>query len=236
MFWLVPACALPQGATDASDSVDTGCPEHLPECQEDGDPGTELALGQLSGTCPALTEVWRSSEPEAFRNAIDLFNGFDDSLLSEGGTTIWTNENLGGSSKESEVVAFEVLHGCEGADLLATEAELEYSAEGKKGDLLVDVEGHPLLVSVTRGFNYPDPDAGITDEAATELLEKKLTGLQEATQLLVPDHHRALLHVLAYGENDAKSLDSAWAGLDPEISADLLLMVTVTNGDDSALY
>ena len=236
MFWLVLACTPPQGATDASHPADSGCPQQLPDCQESGDTEPDLALGELSGTCPALTDVWRSSEPEAFRNAIDLFNGFDESLLSEGGTTIWTNENLGGSSKESEVVAFEVLYGCEGAELIGTEAELEYSAEGKKGDLLVDVEGHPLLVSVTRGFNYPDPDAGINDEEATELLEKKLTGLHEASDLLVPDHHRALLHVLAYSDKDAESLDSAWAQLDPAVSSDLLLLVTVTDGDDSALY
>ncbi len=223
MLWLLLACTPPKSdpPDSATDSASLRDSEEAP------------ALGALSGDCPALTSVWASTAPGAFQNRIGLTNGFDETLLSEDGTTVWTTENLGGSSEESEVVSFEVLFGCEGADLLATEAQLTYTDEGKKGDLLVEVWGHPLLVSVTRGFNYPDPEGGLTVEAATNLLEKKLSGLDEAEDFLEQEHDRALLHVIAWGDADATALAEAWEGVDQR---DLLLMVTVTDGNDGALY
>ena len=219
MTWLLLACTPAEHVPP--DSADTAP-------QDTGwHPG--LDLGKLSGDCPALTSVWGSAAPSSFQNRIALANGFDETLLSEDGATVWSTENLGGSSEESEVVSFEVLFGCEGAVLLGTEAQLAYSAEGSKGDLLVEVAGHPLLVSVTRGFNYPDPDGGITVEVAAELLEKKFSGLD----LLEQDHERALLHVIAWGDHDATALATAWEEADQR---DLLLLITVTDGDDEALY
>ena len=227
MFWMALACTGPAPVDDTSHTdtalVDTG-----------PDPWTDaLDLGALSGECPLLAHAWTSDEPSLLLTVLDLDSGFDEGLLSTDGATVWEAGNLGGSSAESEVVSMEVLYGCDGATLVATEADIPYTDEGKKGDLYVEAYGNPMLVSVTRAFNYPDPEGGVTPDGAAELLDKKVSGLVEATGLLDGDSDRSLLHVLAYGENDTAAVTAAWETVDHQ---GVLLMVTQTDGDDAELY
>lgn len=232
MFLHALACTAP--SQDSAEPSDT----HGPVDTDTGpidDTGWEdpLALGALSGDCPLLTEVWGDTSPQLLETALSLDSGFDEGLLSDAGTAVWEAGNLGGSSAESEVVSMEVLFGCDGAALLATEGDIPYTGDGKKGDLYVEVHGHPVLVSVTRAFHYNDPDAGIDVDRAIDLLQDKIDGVEEAASLLDGDADRVLLHVLAYGDNDVSALQTAWSSVD---AGEVLVLITRTDGDDEALY
>ena len=68
---------------------------------------------------------------------------------------------------------YEVLHRCEGADLLKTEMEVTYTdPSGKLTDLLVDIDGAKIGVSVTRAVGWPRDDP-YTVESAQNILEQK---------------------------------------------------------------
>ena len=208
-----------------------------------GDTGTSdtgpasLGLGVVSGDCGVLDDEWQSSDPFTARNAVDL-SGWDEALLSDEGRTVWEAGNLGGSSLESEVLAFEVLQACEGAGLLKTEGEIAYDDEGgKKTDLLLDIDGVQVGVSVTRAFHYP-PGEPYTAAEAVALLEDKFDDLTASAQNAADSDAwgRSMLHVVAYDAQHADEIDTAWLGLEGAVKGDHGLIVTVTDGDDEAIY
>ncbi len=198
----------------------------------------EWGLGELSGDCGVLDEeVWGSAEPALYRNAADLA-GWDEALLSEGGAEILAEGNLGGSSLESEILAFEVLHACEGASLTKTEGEIAYQDDGgKKTDLLVEIDALQVGVSVTRAFHWP-PEDPYTEAEAASLLEDKLGDvLLSAANVDTSDAWvRSMLHVIAYDSQHGNEVESAWATLDPEVRAATLVVLTTTDGDDAVIY
>ncbi len=197
----------------------------------------ELGLGELSGDCGVLDDEWTSSEPFTLRNAVELA-GWDEALLSDQGTVVWEAGNLGGSSLESEVLAFEVLHACEGAALLKTEADISYDdSGGKKTDLLVEIDGHTVGVSVTRAFHYP-PDEPYTLAEAEDLLLDKLAdvALSADNASDADAWSRSVLHVVAYDGQYGDQITAAWAGLDSGVKGDHGVVLTVTDGDDEAIY
>jgi hypothetical protein len=174
-----------------------------------------------------------------FANGIDFAEeGFNEAYLSSDGTRILQTENAGGSSIYSEVFAFEMLFHCEDAVLLKTETEISYTdANGKITDLLVEMDGLKIGVSVTRAFVYP-PDTPYTEEMATELLTKKLEGVQASTANVAPEDawEKQVLHVLAYTPDHSAKVLAVFSGLDDSLKADTVLMVTTTEGDDDFMY
>ncbi|MCK6520626.1 hypothetical protein L6R49_04210 [Myxococcota bacterium] len=221
------------GGDDSGDSGDSG---------DTGEPSFEPldGLGALSGDCGVLTEALLTDPaPGLYVNTLDFgAETFDPSLLSEGGQVIYEAGNLGGSSLLSEVFAYEVLYRCELAALLKTEAEIVYTdSGGKKTDLLVEIDGLKLGVSVTRAYHYP-PDDPYTLELATELLTKKLGDLPLSTANVAPEDAwvKQLLSILAYTPEHAALIEESWLGLDDSLRGDAILIVTVTEGDDEELY
>ncbi len=209
----------------------------------EGDTGTSdsalpaLGLGALSGDCGVLDDEWGSTDPFTLRNAVAL-TGWDEALLSDEGRTVWEAGNLGGSSLESEVLAFEVLRFCEGADLVKTESEIVYDDDGgKKTDLLVTIDGVEVGVSVTRAFHYP-PGEPYTSAEALALLEGKLEDVTASAENAADgdDWDRSMLHVVAYDGQHADEIDTAWAGIGGAVKDGHGLIVTVTDGDDAAIY
>ena len=74
--------------------------------------------------------------------------------------------NAGGSSEISEAFALETLVRCEGGDLVATEAEIEYEPmESSKTDFLIDIGGVRIGVSVVRAFTFPLGSAYTLEQA-----------------------------------------------------------------------
>jgi hypothetical protein len=199
-------------------------------------------FGTLGGECGVLDDdEWSAAGPFLFRNAIDFGAGatFDPQKLTPGGLTIWNDGNRGGSSLESEVIAFEVLHRCELAKLIKSESKITYvDAGGKKTDILVEIDARQIGVSVTRAFHYP-PGAPYTEAEAQSLLEKKLADLPLSQKNAKPPDTwvRSVLHVMAYDAQHADVVQKVWSQTIPtSLRGDAILIVTVTDGQDDFVY
>jgi len=244
----LPPADLPPEEAGPDVIADLAAPDTTEAVAPDADapdvPSVPLAgFGSLSGECGVLDDaVWASSEPRFFVTHLDFAgDGYDDidhDLLTTGGQKIMDDPNAGGSSKPSEAFAFEVLARCELADLLKTELEVDYLDEqGKITDLLVRVDGLKLGVSVTRAMSWPY-DAAYPQDTASDLLTKKLEGIQASTANVAPNDAwvRQALSVLAFSDAHAVVLREAWNALPADLRGDTLLFVTVSDGDDAFLY
>jgi hypothetical protein len=198
-------------------------------------------FGALLGPCGVLDdEEWSAAtKPFYFQNTIDFGSAnFEKNSLSSGGKKVLDDDNLGGSSLHSEVFAYEVLYRCELAKLLHTEREIRYKDEsGKKTDLLVEIDGRKVGVSVTRAFHYP-PGQPYTESEANKLLAKKLPDVlaSSANAKATFAWKRAMLYVIAADQQHAETLKVAYDKLDAATRANTLLLVTVTDGKDDYIY
>lgn len=198
-------------------------------------------FGALAGACGVLDdEEWNAKQaPFFFRNVIDFgTTDFDQTKLSSGGLKVFTDGNLGGNSLHSEVFSFEALYRCELAKLLKTEREIAYlDAGGKKTDLLVEIDGRKVGVSVTRAFHFPAGQP-YTEAEATKLLEGKLADVLLSNVNAKPEDawQRALLHVIAADAQHADMVKTAYDKIDAAVRANTILLVTVTDGKDDYIY
>lgn len=228
------------GDTGGRDTADPG-----PDTGDTG--GAEVPLdgfGEISGDCGVIEAEDLGDEPGSgaealFRNHIDFGEtAFDYHALSDGGKEVYDDGNLGGSSLYSEVFAYEVLYRCELAALLKTEGEILYEDDsGKKTDLLVEIDQRQVGVSVTRAYGYP-PEAEYTVAQATDLLTDKLEDIQLSNENVSEEDawNTPILHVIAYAEEHAESVETAYGSLEADLVEGTLVMVTVTDGDDDWLY
>jgi hypothetical protein len=242
----LPAAADAAGPQpDASPPVSDATTSADATTAPDAAPAALPGFGAISGDCRALDAAALDAEsPLLFENAIDFAaTPFDErrhrALLTEGGQEILDDGNAGGSSLLSEVFAFEVLHRCEAAALLKTETEVVYQVAepGAITDLLVSVGGTKLGVSVTRAVAFPF-DAPYTVDQARALLEDKLADILESSALVAPEDawEKHILHVVAYAPEHAAAVAEAHAALDPAVTADTIVIATVTDGDDAFIY
>lgn len=229
-----PASSTGPGETTASETAtDTG-----PSTGDSS--GGDDGLGTLEGEC-GLIDAMELSSPSAFvfGNAIDFRGlGFDYDQLTPQGQQVFDAGNLGGNSLYSEVISFEVLARCDGASLVATEAEIEYlDPMGIKTDLLVEIDGLPVGVSVTRAVGFPFEDPYTVTQAEV-LLTDKLGDVLASTANVAPRDEwvKQILHVIAYADMHASSIVAAYEGLPPELTVDTILLVTVTHGNDEFVY
>jgi hypothetical protein len=249
------AAVLAGCADDSNPTVDLGggdlagdrsigpAPERGPDARRDraADGFQPLpGFGALAGECGVLDDAeWSSTSPFLFRNAIDFGTAaFAAAKLSQGGQAILAAGNLNSGSLHSEIFAYEVLYRCELAKLLKTEKTVEYTnPSGKRTDLLTEIDGRPLGVSVTRAVHYPR-DAPYTEAEATTLLESKLGDLPlSRANAKAPDTwSRSILSVIAYNAQHADSVQSAWSKLGATLKGDSILILTVTDGDDGFIY
>jgi hypothetical protein len=197
-------------------------------------------FGAISGACGIIDAMEiQSDSPFVFRDTIDFgMDVYDYAKLSPGGKVIYDNGNLGGSSLESEIISYEVLYRCELAELLKTEAEIIYqSSMGKKTDLLVTIDAFKVGVSVTRAYGFP-PDAPYTEQQAHDLLLKKLSDIQLSSANVDPvdGWEKQILHVIAYTQAHADTMELAYASLDASVRADTILLLTVSEGSDEFIY
>jgi hypothetical protein len=226
---------------DPTDGGDDGPPGDGPAIDA---PAVPLAgFGAITGQCGVLTTAeLDGTVPLWFGGNLDFANDrYDDPaerpLLTPGGRYIVATPNAGGSSLYSEVFAFEWLARCELATLIKTETEIIYDIEGKKADILVEIDGRRVGVSVTRAVTFPFGN-DYTLEAATTLFERKLDDLQLATMQVSMDDRwtTQMLSVLAYNAQHAQVAMEAWSMLDAQTRGATILVVTVTDGDDLFIY
>lgn len=199
-------------------------------------------FGALSGACGVLGSEVASSGPSFFVNTLDFgtdpYDDADEGLLTEGGREILADGNAGGSSLLSEVFAYEVLARCEGAALRKTELEVEYlDPQGKITDLVVELAGEQVGVSVTRAVTFPR-DQPYAPSDALELLEKKLSGIQASSANVAPEDawRKQVLSIIAYAPAHAVVLEQALLQVAAALRDDTIVYVTVSEGDDEFLY
>ncbi len=227
------------GLPDAGAEVDAGVPDAGVEV--DAGPSVPLAgFGAISGECGPLSLAdLQAATPSTFETRIDFaMLAFDAGVLSDAGYRMYTTPNAGGSSAESEVFAYEVLYRCELADLVATETQVTYTPPtSKKTDLVVSIEGEELGVSVARAFKFP-PGTPLPVNEAKAMLEGKFSDILVSTQNVNPPRawQKQILHVIAYDDVAKQAVIDAAATIAPQIRADTILYITVTDGDDAFIY
>lgn len=237
------------GMTDDAGSPDAGMPEDAGvDAGEPEDAGFDAGFvtpapgfGDISGACGplSLTDLY-SPQPSTYETRIDFaMLGFDAGLLTDGGYTLYTTPNAGGSSVESEVFSYEVLHRCENATLAATETQVVYVPAGsKKTDLVISLEGEIIGVSVARAYKFP-PGSALTVADATNLLNGKFSDILVSSQNVQPpwQWRKQILHVLAYDDVAKQAvIDAAMNHIDAGVRADTILYITTTDGDDAFIY
>jgi hypothetical protein len=214
-------------------------------------------VGVIAGECGVVTlaEI-ESASPFIHDNTIDFgetpydasdcspisdaspIDATECSLLTEGGQIIINTDNAGGSSVNSEVFAFEVLNRCEGASLLKTETEIIYDSIGKITDILVEIQGRKIGVSVTRAFGYP-PDFTFTTDDASYLLNKKLSDIIESTQLVSTEDRwdKQILFIMTDTATQVTVLQQTLDTLvTPAIKSDTIVYITQSDGVDNFIY
>lgn len=230
---------------DAAADVDARDVDAAPAADASPDAGgVPLAgFGAITGMCGVLTPAeLDGTTPLWFGGTLDFGSDrYDDPaerpLLTSGGVEIILDGNAGGSSLYSEVFAFEWLARCELATLLKTETEIVYDVDGKKADLLVEIDGRKVGVSVVRFVKFPF-DAAYTVDDALPLVERKLDDLQLATmQVSAADRWTTqMVAAIAYSPQHAQVAMQAWNMLDTQTRGAGILIVVVSEGDDMFIY
>ncbi len=200
-------------------------------------------FGDITGACGAIdAAALTGATPMLYRGDLDFARDrYDDPAerpqLTAGGQVIVASDNAGGSSIFSEAFAFELLARCELASLVKLETEIVYDVDGDKTDILVEIDGAKVGVSVTRAVTFPF-GSPYTPLAAQELVDRKLAGILESTANVSPADawHKQILAVLAYDAQHADVFAEAWNAADPTLRADTLVVLFVTDGDDLFIY
>ena len=233
---------------DTVDTVETDVPADDigvdTDLPVDTEPGVPLpGYGALTGDCGVLSEaVWGSADPFAFRSALDLgATPWDPTQLSADAQALLDIGTIGGSSIESEALSLDLLVRCELATLLKGEPEITYDDDGgKKTDILVEIDGRKIGVSVTRALSYvyPEPCGPVDEDALSTLMTRKVSDLQLSFANASDDDawERSMLYVIACDEAHAQATLDLFAALDPTVRADAVLIVTSTQGEDAAIY
>lgn len=201
--------------------------------------GGPVEYGTLS-MCPMIgVPDILSPDPAVYEDTLDFtgFPAFDPSLLSPGAQAMYAAGNLGGSSLKSEVLAYEVLYRCDGAEFLKGEGEIVYAIDGKKTDLLVDIGGQRVGVSVVRAESFPKGAPYPVDQAYNVLFGK-LDDILQSTMNVAPEDNweKQILAIMAQTPDHALAIQQAYGMVDAATKADTIVVITVTEGDDDFIY
>ena len=238
---VAPDVAAESSVTDAAadvalDGARDGAAVDGADASVDG-PSVDDILGTLRATCGTIPAMLRSPAPSLVRDDLTFMppERYVREALSPDGQRLYDTANAGGSSTESEVMSFEVLHYCDGASLLATETEIHYAPPDDSGansitDILVRIAGERVGVSVTRMYR-PAPMV-ITDADVRDLLVRKLQGVNRSSMRVLPEDRwvKQILHVFAASPEVADQVARVWATLDAPTRADTIVLVTATRG------
>ena len=196
--------------------------------------------GVLSGTCGEIDlDDIVSAAPSFIVNEIDFSTrpAFNVSYLSPGGKAMYAAGNLNQSSLYSEIFAYEVLYRCEDAVFLKGETEIVYDTNSKKTDLLVEIDGDKVGVSVVRAESYPKGSAYPVSQAYNVLQGKLSDILLSSASVSAGDRwKKQILSILAQDQLHADAISEAYTMIDPAVKADTIVVVTITDGDDDFIY
>lgn len=223
--------------------ADSSTPDLIVDLPDTGGTVPLDGFGVISGDCGVIdTAELTSPDSMLFVSRIDFsddpFDTEEDSdQLTAGGLEILLDDNAGGSSLLSEIFAYEMLNRCELAVLIKTETEVCYTESSSITDILVEIDGETVGVSVTRAFNYPPSDPLPLSEALRVLTEK-LDGIESSTESVCEEDAwvKQILFILAYSDEKAETMIEAYESLSALELGNTIVIVTVTDGDDSFIY
>lgn len=200
----------------------------------------------ITGTCGALDTELTDELPYVIENTSTFAEGFsrpEGMRLSAGAQTILSEGTAGGSSGYSEAFAFEVLHRCEGASLVASETMVTYTTPtpGAIADILVAIDGVQVGVSVTRAVTVTGMCMRAdtyTLMAASDLLSRKVDDIHEASTLVTAEHAWTKHMVFVYADTaeHARVMGEAWEALTAAQRADTILYVSISEDMDGFVY
>ncbi len=236
---VLPGCGGPSTTLVDAGALDAAAPMDMSASSSDLSGLVDDILGTLMDGCPTLIAELASPSPSTIHNALVFVNGdeYSRSALSPGGMRLYDTPNAGGSSGESEVMSFEVLHACAGALLEKTETEIQYAppTDGGAGsnaitDILLRFGGDKVGVSVTRA--YKPGATGMNDSEILDLLEKKLGGINRSTMRVLPADQwtKQILHVFVATFDAEAAVTRVLATVDAPTRADTIVVVTRTTG------
>ena len=149
---------------------------------------------------------------------------FSSMSLSKDSHRMKSLPNAGGNSVESEVLSYEMLYRCFGAQLHKTELEMSYFPEGGSiTDYMCTMFETPLGVSVTRAMKYRGE---FTFEDAQTLLYKKLKGVLNSTRNSLEKWAKQVLHIWATSLEVTRILSTAYEFLPQDLKANTVVLVT----------
>lgn len=220
---------------DTSSAMDTGV--DVTAMMDAGDNRNDILGTFESGMCPLVSGEINSASPSFKEDGLVFVMGekYERASFSMGGQTLFDIPNAGGSSLESEIMSFEILHYCEGATLLKTETQIQYAPPDDSGpnsitDYLAEINGKKVGVSVTRSYK-PSSQMYTTMDAKT-LLETKLAGINRSSmRVLAQDKWvKQILHVFASNQQQHDAVVQAYPTIDPSLRADTIVLLTRTTG------
>ena len=195
-------------------------------------------LGTLSGECGGLLAELTKTTPSLYANTLVFMTGETygkDTVSKPDGVKMYETANAGGSSGESEVMSFEILHYCDDASLVKTETEILYAPPDDSGpnsitDILVSIGGKKVGVSVTRAYK-PAP-LMFTDADAKDIIEKKLDGINRSSMRVLPADKwvKQILHVFAANAEQEAAVKRVIPMIDAAKRADTIILITRTTG------
>jgi len=195
-------------------------------------------LGTVSGGCGGLVAELTKPTPSLQVGALVFVAGETyarGSVSTPGGVTMFDTANAGGSSGESEVMSFELLHYCEDAILLKTETQILYTPPDDAGassitDLEVEIAKMKVGVSVTRAYK-PAP-LTMSDAEVQTLLEKKLEGILRSSARVLPADRwvKQILHVFVADDAAEASVQRVVPKIGAALRADTIIVLTRTRG------
>ena len=203
-------------------------------------PLAETGFGAITGACGVVAPQLDASTPSFLENRFDFGDDWhlEKSKLTEGGQRIFDTPNAGGSSLESEIMAYELLDRCEAASLLKTETEIVYEQDGGGAitDLLVEIAGNKVGVNVTRA--YRPSSFTFTQEEADAQLTNALEAIQESSQRVVDEDAwvKQVLIALAVDDAHADKIETAWLQASAALKGDTVLYLITTDGSDGFIY
>lgn len=197
-------------------------------------------FGTIVGPCGRVPPEVDDVDPSFFVVRLDFeddrYDMSDLELLTEGAQRLMIEPNEGGSSRESEAFAYEVLERCEGATaLVEPERGVTYVSETSKKTDLVAFIGENVGVSVTRAFIFSGGPYPLSE--AQRVVGAKLDDILVSTaNALEPMWDKQILVVMADNDDAAARVREAWDGFTAERRADTIVYVVITDGEDGPIY
>lgn len=194
-------------------------------------------IGDAAGECGKLkglvaSATWALVEvPIAFA----MSDKYERARLSPGGQRIFDAPNAGGSSKESEVMTFEILHHCDAASLVKTETEIKYGPPPDGGaatitDMIVTIGGAKLGVNPKRVFK-PEP-LTMTDAEVRDQLVKNFESLRASSARVLPEDKwtKQVLHLWVPNATYYDAVKRVLPMIDDATKGNTLILLTRSTG------